>query len=129
MTDVFVAACLLALTISYLLVRANPRDAPPVLLEQRAELVLARVLGGAGIVGCIILLVDSDATISASYLLENLGAIRSANFDDLEDPVAGSSWRLWARSWRRGSVLSVITAAHYGRKQRTLLTLGIATFS
>lgn len=127
-TDAFVAACLLALTISYLLVRANPRDAPPVYWNSARQLVLARVLGGAGIVGCIILLVDSDATISASYLLENLGAIRSANFDDLEDPVAGGILAFVGTFMAAGSVLSVITAAHYGRKQRTLLTLGIVNF-
>lgn len=126
--DVFVAGCLLALTLSYLIIRRPAHEAPPCYWNRAREVSVARALGGVGIFGCTILLLDSGVTITASYLLENLGAIRAANFESLDDPGSGSAVALVGTFCAAGSVLSVITAAHYGRDERLLLSLGVTNF-
>lgn len=127
--DAFVAACLFVTTLCYLLARAKPRDVATTYWNRPREMLLAKVLGVAGIIGCIPLLIGAEENLSVSYLLENLASIREANFDSLEDPVAGTATAFLAGILASGSVLSVIAAARFGRPGgRLLIALGIVNF-
>lgn len=126
--DLFVAACLGALTAFYRGFRAPPRE-PPVPANLERQIRLAKVLGVAGIVGCVLLVVSSGTNLSVRYLLQNLASIRSAGFDSLENPGAGSPVTVLGAILGSCSMLSVIVAARLGRAGgRAVVVLGVVNF-
>ncbi|MEJ7783657.1 MAG: hypothetical protein WKF96_02565 [Solirubrobacteraceae bacterium] len=127
--DGFVAVCLFAITFCYILVRAQPRDVAPAYWNGSRELFLVRVLGVAGIIGCLVLLLSEGVSLSAANLIKNLAAIRAANFESLEDPGTGSVLQILATLLASGSILSVLAAARFGRAGGwSIVILGVANF-
>jgi hypothetical protein len=118
-TDVFVAACLLASTASYLLLRSRRGGYTPPLAAIRSSVRLARILATVGIVGGILLLLEAQRTgteLSVVYLLENLTRIRSSMFDDLAYRTAPSQVAIAGSYLSSFSLLAGIATAHLGRQ-------------
>lgn len=116
--DVFVAACLLAVTCGYLVVRQRPRPAPRTYWNRRTEIFLAQLLGGLGIAGCVLLLLDATAhgtQLSVSFLLENLTAVREANFERLASLINATPMTIAGSYLAPCGLLSVIAVARLGR--------------
>lgn len=119
-TDFFVAACLSAVTIVYLLRRNTPRQAPQTYFNRPLELRIVKLLGTAGALGCILLLVDaklnSGLQLSFSYVAKNISTIRDQAFDRLaageNRGLIGTIGGLLAPC----AVLNVIATASLGRK-------------
>ncbi len=86
-SDVFVAACLAATTVAYVLLRAAPATPPAAYVHRVREIRIVKLLGTAGMLGCLLLLADAHAhnglQFSLNYLLDNLSHIRADTRDRL----------------------------------------------
>jgi hypothetical protein len=130
--DVFVGASLFATTAGYLIVRGKPGSAPTAYPERNRDILLSKLLGVFGIVGCLLLLLDAQSrgtVLSVAYLLDNLNSIRAAGFEALESPGSGTPTALVGSLLAPCSLLSVIAAARFGRLGgRWFVALGAANF-
>ena len=133
-TDAFVATCLSAATVAYLLFRRAPRPAPSTYVHRTREIRISKLLGVAGALGCLLLLADAHATnglqFSLSYLLDNVSTIRTDQFEGLASGVdrglVGTLGGLVAPC----AVLSVIGAVRLGREGgQAVRWLGIVNFA
>jgi hypothetical protein len=133
--DAFVAACLTAVTIFYLFFRRAPRPVPPTYEKRAQEILVAKLLGMTGTLGCLLLLADAyfnaGLHFSISYLLDNLSAIRTENFDTLASAASRGGRMLFLGTYFAPcAVLSVVAAVRLGQAGgRLLRMLGIVNFA
>ena len=129
--DLFVAACLVATTTGYLLVRQQPREAPTDHEHMPAEIGLAHLLGLAGILGCVLLLADARAQgipLSLGYLLDNLGSLRQRQFEGLATSAEQTQTRVIGSYLASCSFLVVLAASRVGQVGY-LRSLAVANFA
>lgn len=133
-TDAFVAACLSAATVAYVLCRRAPRPAPSTYVHRMQEIRISKLLGVTGALGCLLLLADAHANnglqFSLGYLLDNVSTIRADQFDGLasgaDRGLVGTIGGLVAPC----TVLSVIGAVRLGREGgRAIRWLGLVNFA
>ncbi len=94
---------------------------------------MSKVLALLGIVGCLLLFIDAvarGAQISLSYFLDNLNAIRTAGFEDLNNSQGGTPMALVGAILAPCASLGLIGAARFGLAgDRSLAWLGAIAFS
>jgi hypothetical protein len=129
--DLFVAACLLAATVAYLRARRPGRTPPARYWNRQRETAVAQWLGVIGIVGCLLLLADTQAKgteLSISYLLQNLSSIRAEVFEENTDVFSGPL-ALMGQVLAPCALLAIVAAVRLGRHNRAILWLGVACFA
>lgn len=131
--DALVAACLFATTVAYRLARRAPKAAPSDYDRRSREVAIAKIMGIAGILGCLLLLVDARANglqLSVSYLLDNLSRIRASNFDSLADSAnRGPIGTLGGLAAPCGVICILAAAMLRQRADGTLRMLAIGNFA
>ena len=129
--DAFVAACLLAATVTYLAARRPGRTPPARYWNREREVTVVQALGVIGILGCLLLLADAAAKgtpLSVSNLLENLSAIRANVVEENTDVFSGPLAVL-GQVLAPCAVLAILAAVRLGRSNLTILWLGVASFA
>lgn len=124
-SDLFVAACLSALTLSYCFLRQT--RPPASAYDKRAqEIRIAKRIGVVGILGCLLLLYDAylnaGLQFSPGYLINNLTAIRTENADRLAEGVSpGGTLVTIASLMAPCGILTAIAAVRLGREGGSVL--------
>lgn len=129
--DLLLAAALTATTMAYVVVRrvsASPRGVYP---GRRQEILVTYVLGGIGLVGCLLLLIDARSrgtSISLGFLLENLAQVRESANDPLAQALLGARPLFFVGLYMAAcAYLSVLAAVKLGgRANRMITALGVA---
>lgn len=129
--DAFVAACLLGTTLAYFVVRTKPSAPPMAYHDKLQDIRLSKLLAVLGIIGCFLLFIDAvvrGAQISPVHFLENLNAVRSAGFENLEESQGGTPIAVAGGILASCGLLGLIGAARFGLAGgRALVVLGAIT--
>lgn len=130
--DAFVAACLLVTTVGYFAIRRQPSAAPTTYRDGPREIRLSKLFAVLGIIGCLLLFIDAQASgaqISFSSFLDNLNAVRTAGFEDLENSQGGTPMAVIGALFASCAFLGLIGASRFGLDGgRSLVVLGAITF-
>jgi len=116
--DVFVAGCLLAVTVGYLVCRNPSRSPPKTYWNRNREPVIVGALGALGVLGCSLLLLDAagkGTQFNFSYLLDNLVYIRNEVFTTDSEVFAGPL-ALIGQFLAPCSLLAILAASHLGNR-------------
>lgn len=130
--DAFVGACLLVTTMGYFVVRVKPSTAPTTYPDRPRDIRLSKLFAVLGIIGCLLLFIDAlagGAQVNLSYFLDNLNAVRTAGFEDVENSQGGTPVAGVGAILAPCAFLGLIGAARFGvAGGRSLVVLGAITF-